>query len=460
MTTRPRPTPPTGGLQATDNEPQPDPTAIFEGDIEIEADHEGDEVIAGIDVHTSLFVACVLFAGHPRRSKMLKCNTARATDLAAFVQLLVGHNVRRVAIEATGVYWMRLQSLLAEAGIDVLLANPQQVKAIAGRKSDDGDAKRLAHALKNGSLKPSFIASDEQRELRAMTRGRVGFVRSRTAHKNRAHKILRSAGFPLNDVVDDVFCVTLRPLLEALANGIAPDLTERALMPFHKATRRKIREALEGYALAAPNRLVLKLELAALDHIHNAIEQLDQAIRDWLSARPQWKHAVAMLDTIPGIGEVGSTTIVGECGPDPSRFPSPGHLASWCALCPGRNESAGKRRGKKAPKGNPYVRRTLIESAQTFGKPRSPSSTGYALHARLLRHASRMPWNKAVFAVAHKLIELAWIVLRTGRPYDEAICAGTLHHEENRRNQRRAAYLTRHGFTVIPPGRATPVVAG
>lgn len=436
--------------------PRPDPAPIFEGDFEIEAELE-EEVVAGIDVHASLFVACVLFPGHPRRSKRLQCNSARAVDLDAFVARLVGLAVRRVAIEATGVYWMRLQSKLAENGIDVLLANPQQVKAIAGRKHDAGDAKRLAHALKNGSLKPSFIASDEQRELRALTRGRVGFVRSRTAHKNRAHKILRSAGFPLNDVVDDVFCETLEPVLEALANGRTPDLTERALLAFEKETRRKIREALDGYQLTPASRLVLKLELASLKNADDAIRELDTAIRAWLAQRPLWQRTVQMLDTIPGIGEVGATTIVAECGHDLSRFPSPAHLASWCALCPGRNESAGKQRGKRAPKGNPYVRRTLIESAQTFGAPRSPTSVGYALHARLLRHASRMAWNKAVFALAHRLIELAWLVARTGRPYDEAICAGTLHHEEQRQEHRRASYLLRRGWRVTPPDRlATP----
>lgn len=428
---------------------------VTEGDFEIEDDHEDDEVIAGIDVHASLYVAWVLF-NRPRRGKEVRCDSAMAPAVAAFVSRLVELGVRRVAMEATGVYWQRLHTLLVEAGIGVLLANPQQAKAIAGRKADRIDAKRLAHALKNGSLKPSFVASEEQRDLRAMTRGRVGFVRSRTAHKNRAHKILRSAGFPLNDVVDDIFCETLKPVLEALATGCAPDLTERALVAFHKATRQKIREALEGYSLSPGNRLTLRLELEAFAGCDRAIAELDASINAWLQQRPEWHRQVQLLDTIPGIGMVGSTTIVAECGPDVSRFATPAHLASWCALCPGRNESAGKRRGKRAPKGNPYVRRTLVESAQTFGKPRSQSSTGYALHLRLMRHASRMHWNKAVFALAHRLVELAWLVMSNGVPYDEATCAGTLHHEENRRLQRRAEHLRRHGYLVTAPSATAP----
>ena len=416
-----------------------------------------DRVLAGIDVHASKFVAAVLKPDHSL--DILECGSARRRDLEAFVAELVVHEVECVAIEATGVYWLRLHTLLAEQGIEVILANPQQVRAVAGRKTDSRDARRLVYALANNSLEPSVIACAEQRELRALTRGRVGFVRSKTAHKNRIHKILRGAGIPLKDAVRDLFSNGMLALLQALAQGQEPDFEQPAIKKLRQKTRDKLREVLDGgFRLNASERLVLRLELQALAACEQAIKELDDAITAWLEQHPIWNAAVTIVDSIAGIGLTSAATIVAECGWDMSRFATEGHLASWAGVCPGQCESAGRKGSGKVPKGNPYVKRVLAECAQSLAASQKPGTPGYSLHQWVRRKAGRMHWNKAVFALAHRLLRLVWILLSRVEEYSEQIHAGMLAREEQRRIERAARYLRDQGYTVEQPTAPIPLL--
>lgn len=425
-----------------------------------EATH-GDEshgdahgILAGIDVHSAEFVAAVIPEAHGRKEpRYVECHSSFRRELEGFVTELVRQGVARVAMEATGVYWFRLWQLLDDCHIEVLVVNPQHSKAVKGRKADRKDAKRLAYALKNGTLEGSFVAGPEQRALRSYTRGRVGFVRSATAHKNRIHKILRAAGIPLNDVLSDVFCDTGRVLLRQLATGQHPDTSDEALKKLPKKTRDGVREALDaGFDIPEPDRELLALELAALDHAWNALALLHRRIQAWLEQRPVWRHAVALVDSIPGVAFLSAASVVAEIGLDMQRFPTADHLASWSGLCPGQHESAGRNLSGSAPPGNPYVKRCLVECAQTVSARQvKESDPAFVLNRLAYRLRSRKPWNKAVVAVAHRMILLAWILLRFGEEYDATIHGRYRTREEARRTRRSIRQLEREGWRLIPP---------
>jgi transposase len=354
------------------------------------------------------------------------------------------------------VYWFRLWQLLDARHIAVLVVNPQHSKAVKGRKADRKDAKRLAYALKNDTLAGSFVADAEQRALRSYTRGRVGFVRSATAHKNRIHKILRAAGIPLNDVLSDVFCETGLALLRQLATGQRPDTSDAALKKLPMKSRDGVREALDaGFDLTEPDREILALELAALDHAWYAIAQLDRRIQAWLDQRPVWQHAVGLVDSIPGVALQSAVSVVAEIGLDMHRFPTADHLASWSGLCPGQHESAGKNQSGGTPPGNPYVKRVLVECAQTVSARQvAEDHPAYVLNRVAQRLRTRKPWNKAVVAVAHRMILLAWILLRFGEEYDATIHGRYQTRQDARRTRRSIRQLERRGWRVIPPNQS------
>jgi transposase len=123
---------------------------------------------------------------------------------------------------------------------------------------------------------------------------------------------------------------------------------------------------------------------------------------------------LAALDTIPGIDRIGAISIVAETGADMSRFPSAAHLCSWGAMCPGQNESAGKRRSGKTRQGNRYLRGTLVQAGLAATR-----SNGTALQARYRRVKRQRGHKKAIIAVGHHILEIAYYVMRDGRPYDE-----------------------------------------
>jgi transposase len=422
--------------------------AADEGD---ECVGDGEEVVAGIDVHASTFVAAVL-AAVGAQPQIVECESAMPARLGDFGPRLAKLGVTRVAVEATGVYWMRLHVLLTERGIETILANPAQVKAVAGRKADAKDATRLAFALQSGSLAASFIASPEQRELRDLTRARTSFVRARSAFKNRIHKVLRANGIPLNDAVSDIFGQATMPCLVALAKGKRPDLSDRALLRLDHDVRREVREALGIPApLSAGARIVLQLQLAALAQADSALAALDVAIAAWLDQRPAWRDGAKLLDTIPGIAPVAAAALLAEIGADVSRFRSEQALASWAGLCPGQHESAGKKLGSRTPHGNVYVRRALGSAAQTFARRIAPDTNGHAFHQRMASLKCRMPFRKAVVVLAHKMLRLAWTLLTSREP-----CSEERHHadcrvREERRQWRIARSLTRDGWGVTPP---------
>jgi transposase len=128
-----------------------------------------------------------------------------------------------------------------------------------------------------------------------------------------------------------------------------------------------------------------------------------------------FEEAVTLLDTIPGVARHVAETIVAEIGIDMSRFPTADHLASWAGVAPGNKESAGKRYSGKTRKGNPTLRTALVQAAHA-----STRAKNTYLAAQYRRLASRRGKRKAIMALAHSILVMAYHMLSRHEPYREA----------------------------------------
>jgi transposase len=363
----------------------------------------------GLDVHKRTVVACVLVTddGGTVRKQVRTFGTM-TPDLLALGDWLTGLGVTQIALESTGVYWRPVFNIL-EDGRDLLLVNPQHIKAVPGRKTDVRDAEWLADLLRHGLLRASFIPPAPIRELRELTRYRKTLVQERTAEVNRLHKTLEGANLKLAAVATDVLGVSGRDMLAALLGGEQdPETLAELARGRLRAKLPALRRALAGRV--RPHHLVLIGQiLAHVDFLEASIAQLQHAIEERASTVTS---AVELLQTIPGIGEVAAVAIVAEIGTDMSRFPSAKHLASWAGVCPGNKASAGRRLSGRTTRGNVWLRAMLGEVAWSVARSRGTYLA--ALYHRLARRRGKY---KAALAVAHSVLVSIYHMLRDGRPY-------------------------------------------
>ena len=261
-------------------------------------------------------------------------------NLFELLQWLESKNVTHLAMESTGVYWKPVWNFL-EYSCEIILANPQRIKNVPGRKTDVNDAVWIAQLLRCGLIEGSFVPPEEIRDLRDLTRYRRKLVNDATAEKNRIHKILQDANIKMTTYVSDIFGVSGRALLEAIMNGEVLE-TEQVQMMVKTQLKKKVPElidALNGRVRAHHRTMIrrhydhllyLEKELVALE------AQIDQLIHPY-------KKEIELLDTIPGISKSAAASILAEIGADMSVFPTEAHLAAWAGLCPRNNDSAGKK---------------------------------------------------------------------------------------------------------------------
>ena len=340
-----------------------------------------------------------------------------------------------VAMESTGVYWKPLYNLL-EGSFELLLVNARHIKQVPGRKTDVKDCEWIADLLRHGLLHPSFVPDRPQRELRELTRYRTTLIRERAAEANRLQKTLEGANIKLGSVATDVLGVSGRAMLAALVAGTS-DPTSLADLARGKLRDKLplLERALTG-RVGAHQRFLLAQQLAHLESLDELIERLNAEVSERL--RP-FVTALARLDTIPGVGQRTAETLVAELGTDLHRFPTAAHLASWAGLCPGNDESAGKRRSGKTRKGDPWLRTALIEAAQAAGRTR-----GTYLAAQYHRLAGRRGKKKALVAVGHTILVIAYHLLTEQTDYREL---GPLHFDQ--RDEQRVTRRLIHRLQAL-----------
>jgi transposase len=316
-------------------------------------------------------------------------------------------------MESTGVYWKPVFNLLEGTFQEVLLVNPQHIKAVPGRKTDVKDCQWIAQLLQHGLLRASFVPAREQRELRDLTRMRTQSANEHTRVVNRIHKLLEDANVKLASVATDILGVSGRDMLRRLADG---EENPQALAQLaRKSLRKKIPQlerALQGH-FTQHHRFVLKTLLQHLEFLEEQISQLTRRIEEQM--RPfLTKEQTERLDEIPGVNIKTIQAVVAEIGVDMRRFPSHKHVSKWGGLCPGNNSSAGKQKGGKTTKGNPWLRRALAEAA--WAAARTKDTYFSALYRRM---AARRGKKRALVAVSHTLLVIIYHMLKHGLPYKD-----------------------------------------
>jgi transposase len=367
--------------------------------------------VAGIDVHKKVIaVAIIVLDQENRWYQETRTFGTMTADLLELSDWLTSHGVTHVAMESTGEYWKPLFNILEE-NFTVFLVNARQLSKVPGRKTDQSDAQWIAELMQYGLLKASFIPPPGQRELRELTRYRNSFVRERVNLANRVQKVLESANIKLASVASNVLGVSGRAMLEAIIVGQASpeemaDLAKKRL----REKREALEKALEG-RVKPHHRFVLTELLCQIDSLDETIARFDEQIEAY--SRP-FEEAIALVDTIPGVGRRGAEDLIAEIGIDMDRFPTHRHLASWAGRAPGNHESAGKRRSGKRRKGNKRLGAVLNQMAQAAARTKNTY-----LSAQYHRLARRIGKKKAIGALEHTILVMIYHMLKRRVPYHE-----------------------------------------
>lgn len=389
----------------------------------------------GLDVHKKTVVACVIIP----EKKEIRTFFTMTNDLLKLKAWLKECSVTHVAMESTNVYWKPIYNLL-EDDFTVMVINAQHIKAVPGRKTDVKDAEWIADLLRHGLVRGSFIPNRAQRELKELVRYRRGLIQQRADVVNRIQKVLEGANIKLSSVATDIVGVSGRTILESMVKGVEDP---QVLIAMAKGRMRQkeaaLREALQG--MVGPHqRMLLDSQLRHLTFLDEEIECLDVEVATRM--RP-FDAEIARLDDIHGMGRRAAEEIITEIGADMSRFPSAAHLASWAKLCPGNNESAGKRKSGKTGHGNPWLRSILVQVSWA-----AAHTKGTYLSALYHRLAGRRGAKRAIIAVAHAILVIIYSILRNHSLYQDL--GETYFDQFNRESviRRSVRRLENLGYTV------------
>jgi transposase len=368
------------------------------------------ERCCGLDVHKRTIMACMLKWSGGEWQKEIRQFGTMTKDLLALLDWLLGEGCTHVAMESTGVYWKPVYNIL-EGQLQLLVVNAQHLKAVPGRKTDVRDAEWIAELLAHGLLRGSFVPPASVRELRELTRYRTSLVRDRARTVNRLQKVLESANIKLASVVSDIEGVSARLMLEALVAGQRD--TEQLASLAKGRLKDKHAQLVEALScrLQPHQSFLIAEHLAQVDYLDGAIERLSREIEERL--RP-FEQELSWLDTIPGVNRRTAEVLWAETGGDMSRFASARHLASWAGMCPGNNESAGKRRTGRTRKGSPWLRHCLVEAAHGAGHTKNKY-----LSSQYHRLGARRGKKKALVAVGHSILVIAYHLLTRKQPYSD-----------------------------------------
>jgi len=385
----------------------------------MEAMHER---VAGLDVHKDNGVACVRTVCGGKTTRECRTFDTRTDGLLALLEWLRLCRCELVVMEATGVFWMPVWKILSDGAFKLVVANAAHIKAVPGRKTDMKDAEWLAELAAFGLIKASFVPDEEQHELRALMRTRKQLVREQTRHVQRIQKTLTEANIRLDSVISDIMGRNGRRMIEAMIAGVRDPRKLAALADQRlKATPKELYDALHG-RLTEHHRFLLQLHLGQWDILDMTIRNIDREVETRVSRldaevaadKAKFSDLIDQLATIPGVSRLSALTILSEIGSDMSRFETAGHLVAWAGMCPGQNESAGKRKRTRLRKGAPWLKTMLVQCA--WAAKRKKDSY---YKAQFFRLQSKRGPQKAICAVAASLLTAIYHMLK----------GGTVHHD-------------------------------
>lgn len=401
----------------------------------------------GIDVHKKLIVACFR-KGNKQEVRDFGATTRELLELADWLK---DGGCEMVAMESTASYWKPLYNILESSDLNAMVVNARHMKAVPGRKTDVKDAEWIADLLQHGLLQASYIPAKDQRELRELVRYRKSLVGERGRELNRLQKMLEGANIKLSGTVRDIYGKSARNILEYILTGESFDeakydeMYEKKVIAHNlKASKEQIIDDLNGVMTPLQRRMMKEL-LAHLDELNAHIKNLDDEIDNFM--KPEEKQAASAIEDVTGIGHTSAQAVISVIGTDMSRFPTDAHIASWAGLCPGDNESAGKRKSGKTRKGNALLRSTLVTCAHSA--VRNKSSYFYAQFMRISAHRGK---KRAYVAVAHSMLVAIYHILKDGVVFKDL---GADYYNQFNKERKINAYLKK----LKALGWEAPVVA-
>ena len=367
--------------------------------------------VIGLDVHQAQITACALIeeANGAMRIEQRQFGAFKR-DRRALAEWAAALQPDEVVMESTGIYWKSPYAALESAGIRAQVVNARHVKNVPGRKTDVGDAQWLATLARAGLLRGSFIPPAIMRELRLISRQRQKLVSQLASEKNRLHKVLTDGGIRLGVVVSDLHGQSARAMVKAIIAGRPPNEVLELASKRLKASREELFDALQG-ELTASHCFVLDELMRHIEEIEARIARFDTRLLEGLASE---RNALVLLQTLPGVELIGAAMLLVEIGSDMDAFGSADRLASWVGICPGNNESAGKSKSGRVPKGNLYVRRRLCEFAHAASRTTSVFKSKF--QALIVRRGHK----RSIIALAHKILRTIFFMLKRGEHYRDS----------------------------------------
>lgn len=370
-------------------------------------------VCCGLDVHKKKISACLLGAGVTKDESVIIREFGTFTDdIEQLRTWLAEHECPIVAMESTGVYWCPVHNIL-EGEVEVILVNARHIKNVPGRKTDIEDSRWLAGLLQHGLLRGSFIPAKEIRHWRELSRSRRKNTEAIGDYKRRVHKLFESANIKIDSVVSDLFSMTGRNLISRLiSNSCVLSLTD--VQECAKGSLRdKVQElyrSIHGF-FEEHHRFLLASMMRILKTLEQENEEISARMKELMQAQ---QDLLSRLDEVPGISELSAQYVLSELGPGLDTFPSSAALASWAGLCPGNNESAGKRKSGRSPVKKHHLKSIMIEIAWAAVKKK-----GSYYRDKYWRLRYRLGPKKAIVAIAHRIVKALYAIIKHGERYKE-----------------------------------------
>ena len=357
----------------------------------------------GLDVHQAIIVSCIQRQGY---QKQIRTYGTTTQELDLLKRWLKEEDITHIAMESTGIFWKPVYNILKDEQWELLLVNARHMKNVPGRKTDVQDCEWICKLLRAGLLRGSFIPPKDIQQLRSLTRHQKTLQHQIQNEKNRVHKLLQQCNIKITQVLSDVFGVAGMSILTDLSNGITcPDRLVKHMEKNKRLASKKVQAVacLKG-KISSKDQVMLNIMLQTIAFYGDQIIRLEREVNELIEP---YRLEHELLQTIPGIKKKAANHIIAELSANMDHFPSEKHLSSWAGLCPGNNESAGKKKSSRLKHGNNHLRAILTECAWAVIK-----TNNTYFRAKFYKLSPRMGRKQALAAIAHKIIINCYHILK------------------------------------------------